>query len=78
MTGVFTFFTDSPNLLGTHEYTIRAYLTRYQNTAAFGSDIIASATNNIFVTETCTGVDSVSNDQFDTEKVYRYSETLTF
>ena len=77
-TGVFTFFTDSPNLIGTHEYTVRAYLTKYQNTATFGSDITASATNNIVVKDACTGLESVTANQNDEERVYYYGESLTF
>ena len=77
-TGVFTFFTDSPDLIGTHEYSIRAYLTKYHNTAASGSDIMASASNKIVVQNACHEIDQVTNDQPDTEKFYNYGEHLSF
>ena len=39
---VFTFFTEDPNLIGTHDYTVIGYLTDYQSTLNTGSDIVGS------------------------------------
>ena len=39
---------------------------------------MASATNNIVVTEACAGLESVSSNQPDEEMVYYYGNSLSF
>ena len=54
---VLTFFTNDSGLVGIHEYTVTAMLTKFENTADYGQDIIVTAMNNIVVTSPCAGLE---------------------
>ena len=74
--GIFTLFTEDPDLVGVHEYTVTGFFTNYPNSSTFGSDIQATATGQINIVSPCAGIDAIRTTQQDEQKFYNYGDTL--